>query len=239
MSFITQGKTNWKFLLIVIALVAIIGGGILTYQYWWLPKEEIKPSEIKLPEREAPKTETTRDWLDDLITEYTNTDFLKYTDYEFGFSFYYPNSWQLSREEGDVLLLGESTEITKYSGLRVEDSSAVLGNVAYYYDENTRQWMGDYDTDSPDLGIGVEPVEPIFYTLSDFPVFEGVRRWKTNIVAISDEKFLIINEGGGGFIALLDPFTQTITDPHKKVDEEMVRELFIEGLRRYKDRTRN
>jgi len=235
MSFITQGKTNWKFLLIVVVLAVIVGGGILAYQYWWLPKEEIKPLEIKLPEREAPKVETTRDWLEDLITEYTNTDFLKYTDYEFGFSFYYPKSWQLSRKEGDVLVLNE-TEITKYSGLRVEDSSAALGNVAYYYDENARQWMGDYDTDGYQ---GIEPVEPIFYTLSDFPVFEGIRRWKTNIVAISDGKFLIVNVSGGGFTADLDPFTQTITDPDEKVDDEIVRELFIEGLRRYRDKTRN
>ncbi len=31
MPFITQGKTNWKFLLIVIILAIIVGGGILSY----------------------------------------------------------------------------------------------------------------------------------------------------------------------------------------------------------------
>ena len=33
MPFITQGKTNWKFLLIVIISAVIVGGGILVWQY--------------------------------------------------------------------------------------------------------------------------------------------------------------------------------------------------------------
>ena len=46
MPFITQGKTNWKFLLIVIVLAAIVGGGILVYQYLWTPKEELERTGI-------------------------------------------------------------------------------------------------------------------------------------------------------------------------------------------------
>ena len=42
MSFITQGKTNWKFLLIVVVLAAVVGGGVLI-----LEKElSISPPEI-------------------------------------------------------------------------------------------------------------------------------------------------------------------------------------------------
>ena len=41
MLFITKDKTNWKFLLIVFILAFIAGGGILAYQYWWLPNEQI------------------------------------------------------------------------------------------------------------------------------------------------------------------------------------------------------
>jgi len=36
MLFIAQGKTNLKYILIVVILAAIVGGGILTYQYWRL-----------------------------------------------------------------------------------------------------------------------------------------------------------------------------------------------------------
>lgn len=45
MAFLSQGKTNWKFLLIIVILAAIVGGGILVYQYLWLPKEEAKNSQ--------------------------------------------------------------------------------------------------------------------------------------------------------------------------------------------------
>ena len=42
MPFLTQGKTNWKFIGIVVVLVVVVGVGILAYQYWWMPKEEDK-----------------------------------------------------------------------------------------------------------------------------------------------------------------------------------------------------
>src|SRR4030042_1457774 len=40
MPFITQGKANLKYILIVVVLAIIVGGGILGYQYWWVPKHE-------------------------------------------------------------------------------------------------------------------------------------------------------------------------------------------------------
>jgi hypothetical protein len=53
MPFITQGKTNIKYILIVVVLAVIAGGGILGYQYWWMPKKEVPPPEIKLPTNET------------------------------------------------------------------------------------------------------------------------------------------------------------------------------------------
>jgi len=47
MPFITQGKANLKYILIVVILSAIVGGGILAYQFWWLPKQEIESPEVK------------------------------------------------------------------------------------------------------------------------------------------------------------------------------------------------
>ena len=37
MPFITQGKTNWKYILIVVILAFIVGGGILAWRYWLAP----------------------------------------------------------------------------------------------------------------------------------------------------------------------------------------------------------
>ena len=52
MPFLTQGNTNWKFLLIVIVLATIVGGGILA----WLWRTEEKTTVI---------TSSTSDKLDD------------------------------------------------------------------------------------------------------------------------------------------------------------------------------
>jgi hypothetical protein len=50
MPFLTQGKTNWKYILIVVIVAVIVGGGILGY-WRWTAREEIRIPEIKLPER--------------------------------------------------------------------------------------------------------------------------------------------------------------------------------------------
>lgn len=42
MPFLIQGETKWKYVLIVAIFAVVVGGGILSYQYWWLPKREIK-----------------------------------------------------------------------------------------------------------------------------------------------------------------------------------------------------
>jgi hypothetical protein len=50
MPFLTKGKTNWRYILIVLILAVIVGGGIL----WWIEKQEVPPAElpeIKKPEK--------------------------------------------------------------------------------------------------------------------------------------------------------------------------------------------
>jgi len=76
MSFITQGKTNWRFLLIVVILAVIVGGGILVYSKNF-NKQIIFSSqtpEVKTPEK---VNDETADW---------NT----YNNEKYGFEFKYP-----------------------------------------------------------------------------------------------------------------------------------------------------
>jgi len=68
-----KSKFNLKYILIVVILAIIVGGGILSYQYWWLPKHEIKLPEITI------KDETT-DWQ-------------TYRNEEYGFEFKYPKEF--------------------------------------------------------------------------------------------------------------------------------------------------
>jgi len=50
MALIAQGKTNWKFILIIIVLAVIVGGGTL-----WLAERQVfqsfQPPKIKAPEK--------------------------------------------------------------------------------------------------------------------------------------------------------------------------------------------
>ncbi|OGZ18385.1 MAG: hypothetical protein A2V72_02120 [Candidatus Nealsonbacteria bacterium RBG_13_37_56] len=71
-------------LTIIIVLAVIIGGGIIAYQYYWLPKEEVKKSEI-----ETPKDETS-DWK-------------TYSNEEYGFEFKYPETWNVSEEYANMV----------------------------------------------------------------------------------------------------------------------------------------
>ena len=54
MPFLTQGKTNWKFLLIVVILAVIVDGGI----FWFLQQQipSYQPLEIKIPEKVKDET---------------------------------------------------------------------------------------------------------------------------------------------------------------------------------------
>jgi hypothetical protein len=59
LSFLTKfndPKTKWKYILIVVTLAFIVGGGILGYQ-WWIGKKETKLPEIRTPEREEKPSE--------------------------------------------------------------------------------------------------------------------------------------------------------------------------------------
>jgi len=68
MSFITQGKTNWKFLLIVVILAAIVGGGALWFKEQH-KTETVQP--IQLPKIEGPEetTEAECNSIHDLLEQ--------------------------------------------------------------------------------------------------------------------------------------------------------------------------
>ena len=56
MPFITQGKTNWKYILIVVILAFLVGGGALWYSRG--PEKPYQPPEIKKPEKIIKDEET-------------------------------------------------------------------------------------------------------------------------------------------------------------------------------------
>jgi hypothetical protein len=78
--FLNKGISTSLAFTIIIVLVALVCGGILTYQYYWLPKEAVKKSEI-----ETPKDETTN-WQ-------------TYRNEEYGFEMKYPVDWEVNAEK--------------------------------------------------------------------------------------------------------------------------------------------
>jgi hypothetical protein len=61
MPLLTQGKTNWKFLLIVVVLAVIVGGGLLEYVCFLWPKQSVPFSDsVKVEVPEKIKNETPK-----------------------------------------------------------------------------------------------------------------------------------------------------------------------------------
>ncbi len=86
MPFITQGKTNLKYILIVVFLAAIVGGGILGYYYLWIKDLETRllAIELKMPEK---------------IVKDETANWKTYRNEEYGFELNYPDDWQVEDEK--------------------------------------------------------------------------------------------------------------------------------------------
>ena len=83
MPFITPREPNLKYILPVVILASILGGGVLVYQFWWFEKKEKIP-ETTIPKKEIP--EIPADWK-------------TYRNEEFNFEISYPSDWKVKEEE--------------------------------------------------------------------------------------------------------------------------------------------
>ncbi len=121
---IKEGKTNWKYILIIVILAAIIGGGILTWQYFETREE------TKLPE-EKTSEETAKD---------ETADWKTYRNEEYGYEVKYPtDSWKLGKfgrdfrkgeREFDVLhtkLFQQAEQVEAGETIRWNEPMAFIG----------------------------------------------------------------------------------------------------------------
>jgi hypothetical protein len=78
---------------------------------------------------------------------------------------------------------------------------------------------------------GIVPAQPKFYTLTGLPVFRGVGRWGTDILALSTHSFLIINAGGNGELSsLVDPLTKTVARIDQKIGDKELKNALVDVL---------
>lgn len=86
MPFLTQGKTNWKYIIIVLLFAVIIGAGVLGL----IKKEEITPS--KFPEIEKQEK----------VVEDETANWKAYQSSGMGFFIKYPPKWEIFSEERTI-----------------------------------------------------------------------------------------------------------------------------------------
>jgi len=113
MPFLTQGKTNWKFIAIVIVLAILVGGGILGYMKVF-KREMISLSEFpeikkleKIIEPEKAIEDETADWK-------------SYRNEEYGFEIKYPKEWSVSETPKEVLTYPNSLSENMFCHYREE-----------------------------------------------------------------------------------------------------------------------
>jgi len=109
MPFIIQGKTNWKFLLIVIILAIGLCGGVLGWQ-WSEFKKEMKISEFKLPEKVKDETVDWKIYKHDVI----------------GIEFRYPAEWGEPYTEPTRCITKLSNVVDKYTGDNLYNNSIFI-----------------------------------------------------------------------------------------------------------------
>ncbi len=102
--------------------------------------------------------------------------------------------------EGDVI------KISYVSGQSITDTDAKFGNITYFYDVNSSQWMKTTNEN----GVVTSVATVSFYTTNNLPVFYGTGRWKTYIVSTSNTTFIKLNISGSGQSQPLTDLLQTI-----------------------------
>jgi hypothetical protein len=139
----------------------------------------------------------------------------RYDDPALGFSFTYPAEWRLDSSSGDIKLtnLGPDGDdfiiIHRSIGPSYTSSDSKFGDTTLRYDSASATWMITQPNENEDE---VETVAtPDFTTDTGLPVFGSLKRWASELVALSSDKIVEVNVSGSGWTDGLHPFVKTFS----------------------------
>lgn len=157
----------------------------------------------------------------------------EYTDAAFGFSFWYPSTWQVTvptnppfgatLQGGSVVAtLGLQPTGQTYPSILIKEfrsattsitdtgGAGPIGPVTYFFDATTHTWM---TTSNEATGSDVTKAADISNnSMGGLHLFGGTSRFDTAIIPLSAKNFVVINDGGGADATALEK-TVTATDP--------------------------
>ncbi len=151
MPFITQGKNNIKYILIVVILAAIVGGGILAYQYRWMPKKELNNIICTMEAKLCPdgsyvgRTGPNCEFAPCPTAKLNETeDWKTYKSGQMGFEIKYPSDLGVSYER----ISSTGTEVYFYKSFQVagEKINYIIMSIdvgSYYSQELMREYTLD------------------------------------------------------------------------------------------------
>jgi len=183
-------RTNWKYVLIVVILAFIIGGGISWFQSQ-VTREIISLTQLPQIKRLERKKEI-REQEEDKNKEIPYEE-VTYTNKKFGFEFKYPktyaeNNWAQAREKENFVLVGARIEIGIFDnrGLTLTE----------YVDEYVRREFLEEEgftvESKENMIVGGEEAIRVSFR------FGGMGRYGERIFVLHDQKIYIFNMTAGG-----------------------------------------
>ena len=155
---------------------------------------------------------------DELVNKYQDPTFglKQYSDHDFGFSFWYPGNWEI--KEGVPPNPGKfpKNKIVKYirvgaeGNVHVFEVSSANGSITdnpgpapfppinYFWDAAGKKWMVSWPEGNA-MGQSAEPMpaSTTVKTMSGLFMFHSPSRFNTSIIPLSQNKFVVISDGGG------------------------------------------
>ena len=199
--------------------------------------------------------------------DYTSatTSMSQYTDTDFGFSFWYPSSWTVTKttptskddqgwfKDGSVMSVLEVHGTRWSNGVTIEEfyspslaitelgetmsASPVGVDQTYYFDTHAHAWMYKNLTDETNRPSGtISPADISHNTMGGLHIFEGAARYATNvIVPLSASNFLDISLNGDIGFADERYLADTITATDPSVATPTSTEVQLQTIQAEKD----